>query len=61
MPPSVRATCAAANTPATGPDSSIRTGKREAVSTVVTPPDESITYMSCRYPSWLNPARSRSW
>ena len=45
MPPSWRTTWAAAYTPATGPDSSIRTGKRDEVSVVAIPPDDSMTYI----------------
>ena len=52
--PALRATCAAAITPAAGPDSAVRIGKRVAVSTAITPP------FDCTIRSWpVEPAAAR--
>ena len=42
--PAARAMAAAAMTPAAGPDSAVRTGKRRAVAVDITPPFDCTTW-----------------
>ena len=57
--PAVWATCAAAITPAAGPDSAVFTGRRRAVSTDITPPFDCTNRNAPSKPADVIPASSR--